>query len=153
VVVGAHLFEAKAHEAADAVAGVAAANDVTARDVMRATGNPSLAKSFPGFGQVGATVRPRGELDGLDEIELVTRVNGDVRQNDSSGGMLLSIPDVLSLLSRYVVLRPGDIVLSGTPAGTGDEVTGYLRAGDVVEVIVDSLPPLVTTFGGERRAR
>jgi 2-keto-4-pentenoate hydratase/2-oxohepta-3-ene-1,7-dioic acid hydratase in catechol pathway len=146
VVIGTHLFESTVAEAARGIAGVAAANDVTARDVMRVTGSPSLAKSFPGFGQIGAVMQPCTEPGALDAIPIETHVNGDVRQRDDSSGMLLPIADVISLLSRYVLLRPGDVVLSGTPAGTGDETGSFLGPGDVVAVIVDALPPLSTTF-------
>jgi len=142
VIVGSHLLDASPSAARDAVAAVMAANDVTARDVMRATGSPSLAKSFPGFAQFGATVADPEALGGYENIQLQTTVNGEIRQQDTSGGMILPVGELLALISHYTLLRPGDVVLTGTPAGTGDERGCYLAPGDVVEVTVADLPPL-----------
>ncbi len=142
VVVGGHLFHASPAEAERAVVAVAAANDVTARDVMRSTRNPSLAKSFPGFGQLGSAVLDCDACGGVGTLELSTTVNGEVRQRDTGAGMILDVGELLALISRYVALRPGDVVLTGTPAGTGEETGTYLSNGDVVEVRLGDLLPL-----------
>lgn len=144
VMIGSHLDGATAREAAQGIAGYLAANDVTARDVMRASGNPTLAKSFRGFGQLGCAMACVDGAAALGTIPLSTWVNGDLRQQDDSDGMLLSVSELVSLLSRYVLLRPGDVVLTGTPAGTGDETGRYLVSGDRVEVKVGDLPALVS---------
>jgi 2-keto-4-pentenoate hydratase/2-oxohepta-3-ene-1,7-dioic acid hydratase in catechol pathway len=142
VVVGSRLFRVSPSEAEHAVIAVAAANDVTARDVMRSTGNPSLAKSFPGFGQLGSATLDPDAFGGVEALELSTTVNGEVRQHDTGAGMILGVGELLALISRYVALRPGDVVLTGTPAGTGEETKSYLVNGDVVEVRLGDLPPL-----------
>ncbi|HTX62250.1 MAG TPA: fumarylacetoacetate hydrolase family protein [Acidimicrobiales bacterium] len=142
VVVGDHLFRASTSEAERAVVALAAANDVTARDVMRSTGNPSLAKSFPGFAQLGSVALDPHAYGGVEALELSTTVNGEVRQHDTGAGMILAVGELLALLSHYVALCPGDVVLTGTPAGTGDETKTYLVSGDVVEVRLGDLPPL-----------
>jgi len=147
VVIGAPLSEATASEARRAIAGVVAANDVTARDVMRALGSPVVAKSCPGFGQFGAVMRTSDAVE-LDDIRLRTWVNGALRQDDSTAGLLLPIPELLALMSRYTAFAPGDVVLTGTPAGTGDEEAAYLAAGDTVVVQVDDVEPLVSTVVG-----
>lgn len=142
VVIGRHVVDAPAPVALRSVAGVIAANDVTARDVMRNTGSPSLAKSFPGFGQFGPVLADPECIGGWEGMELRTFVNGDLQQQDVSSGMILAVGDLLSLISRYAALRPGDIVLTGTPAGTGEERGRYLSSGDVVEVVIGHLPAL-----------
>lgn len=142
VILSSPLFEAGPDEAASAVGAVAAANDVTARDVMRATGNPSLAKSYPGFGQLGSAVLDPEAVGGFDALTLTTRVNGEVRQSDTGAGLIYPVGELLALLSQHVLLRPGDVVLTGTPAGTGDETRTYLGGGDAVEVEVAGLPAL-----------
>ena len=81
-------------------------------------------------------------------IAITTHVGGELRQQDTGDGMILAFADLVSLLSRYVLLRPGDLVLTGTPAGTGDETGRYLTAGDTVEVRVGHLPPLVSGVTG-----
>jgi 2-keto-4-pentenoate hydratase/2-oxohepta-3-ene-1,7-dioic acid hydratase in catechol pathway len=145
------LFESPPRVAASAVGAVFAANDVTARDVMRRTGSPLLAKSFPGFGQFGSVVaEPDGHGD-LAAVAVRTLVNGEVRQDDRGGGMILEVGELLSYISRFSVLRPGDVILTGTPAGTGDETGRYLRGGDVVEVTVGDLPPLSSAVVEEPR--
>lgn len=142
VVLGTHLSGASPREAAGAVAAVAAANDVTARDVMRSSGNPTLAKSFPGFCPVGSAAMDPMDAGGFESLELTTTVNGELRQRDSGEGMIIPVDELLSLLSHYVTLRPGDVVLTGTPAGTGDETKTYLAHGDEIEVQLGGLPAL-----------
>ncbi len=146
VVIGDELFEVSAHDAALGVALVTAANDLTARDVLRNLGNPTLAKGFPGFGQLSNVFVDPVAIGGLENIPLVTEVGAEVRQRDSSDGMLMSIGELIAFLSRFVALRPGDVVLTGTPAGTGDEAGVYLADGDNVAVTVADLPPLRTNI-------
>jgi 2-keto-4-pentenoate hydratase/2-oxohepta-3-ene-1,7-dioic acid hydratase in catechol pathway len=110
---------------------------------MRWSGNPTLAKSFPNFGQIGPVVEVDG--DGLvGSVTIDVDVNGERRQTDSSDGMLMGAAELVAMLSRYTPLWPGDVVLTGTPAGTGDETQRYLGDGDVVSVSVGELPPLVS---------
>lgn len=151
VMIGAYLHCAGQPESAAAIAGYLAANDVTARDVMRRSGSPSIAKSFPGFGQLGSTIACVGDSSDLDVgrgVAIRTYVDGELRQEDSSNGTIIPIAELVSRLSAYVLLRPGDLVLTGTPAGTGDETGRYLSAGDTVEVRVGALPPLVSNVVG-----
>jgi 2-keto-4-pentenoate hydratase/2-oxohepta-3-ene-1,7-dioic acid hydratase in catechol pathway len=152
VVIGQTLFEATATQALEAVRAITAANDVTARDVMRSTRNPTLAKSFPTFGQLSAAVLDPAAIDGVGTLELTTRVNGARRQADRGSGMIIGVGELLALFSRHVVLRPGDVVLTGTPAGTGEESGTYLAPGDVVEVSVTDLPVLRSEVVGHHVA-
>lgn len=144
VIIGKLLHCSSEAEAADGIGGYLAANDVTARDVMRASGNPTIAKSFPSFGQLGSVVGWPEDPAALAAVTVTTSVDGELRQADDGSGMLIPAGELVALLSRYVVLQPGDVVLTGTPAGTGDETGCYLQPGNVVEVRVGDLPPLVT---------
>jgi 2-keto-4-pentenoate hydratase/2-oxohepta-3-ene-1,7-dioic acid hydratase in catechol pathway len=146
VIINTSLHDADLATAASAIAGVLAANDVTARDVMRRTGNPSIAKSFPGFAQFGTAVLDPSEYGGIEALELTTSVNGEPRQKDRGDGMLMRPAELVALLSQYFQLRAGDVVLTGTPAGTGEESGSYLSPGDIVEVAVGELPALRTTI-------
>ena len=145
VVVGRRLHRADPDDVWPAIAAVTAANDITARDVMRATAAPTLAKSFPGFNPIGASVVTPDELADRDSIRLRTWVNGELLQDDTSAGMIFAIPDLLARLSWFAALEPGDVVLTGTPAGTGQERDCFLRAGDEIRVQVDGVLPLTTT--------
>lgn len=145
VVVGRRLHRADPDDVWPAIAAVTAANDLTARDVMRATAAPTLAKSFPGFNPIGASLVTPDELADRDRIRLRTWVNGELLQDDTSDGMIFAIPDLLARLSRFAALEPGDVVLTGTPAGTGQDRDCFLRAKDEIRVQVDGVLPLVTT--------
>jgi len=148
VVIGQPLYQAEPSAVWPAVAGITAANDITARDVMRATGSPTLAKSLPGFNPLGASFVTVDELPDRDAIGVRTFVNGELRQAGDSSGMIFAIPELVARLSQLVALEPGDIVLTGTPAGTGQDRQCFLAAGDEIRVEVDSVLPLVTTVAG-----
>ncbi|MET9683512.1 fumarylacetoacetate hydrolase family protein [Streptomyces coeruleorubidus] len=144
VVVGRRLHQASESEVWPAIAGITAANDMTARDVMRATGVPALAKSHPGFTPLGPSLRTLDDLGDRDAIRVRTRVNGELLQDDTSAGMIFPVPDLLSRLSWFTALEPGDVVLTGTPAGTGQDRACFLADGDEIRVEVDGVLPLVT---------
>jgi 2-keto-4-pentenoate hydratase/2-oxohepta-3-ene-1,7-dioic acid hydratase in catechol pathway len=146
IVIGRRMHEASPGDAWAHVAGISAANDVTARDVMAATGNPTLAKSFPGFGAIGASVLALSSVDTPDGIPVRTWVNGQLRQESTTAELIFRVPDLLAHISRYCALEPGDVVLTGTPAGTGQDRNEFLRPGDVVEVSVGNVLPLRTEF-------
>jgi 2-keto-4-pentenoate hydratase/2-oxohepta-3-ene-1,7-dioic acid hydratase in catechol pathway len=126
VVVGARLRKASGDEALRAVAGIVAANDVTARDLQKSDSQWTRAKGFDTFCAVGEVARPPADLASLS---VTTRVNGEVRQRGHGTEMVFDIPTVLVYISGVMTLEPGDLVLTGTPEGVGT-----LAPGDVVEV-------------------
>jgi 2-keto-4-pentenoate hydratase/2-oxohepta-3-ene-1,7-dioic acid hydratase in catechol pathway len=148
VIIGRRLDRADPEDVWSAIAGVTAANDITARDVMRATAAPTLAKSFPGFNPLGASLVTPDELPDRDRVRVRTWVNGNLLQDDTSAGMIFPIPELVARLSWFAALQPGDVVLTGTPAGTGQDRACFLAAGDEIRVEVDSVLPLSTTVGG-----
>lgn len=145
VIVGRRLYQARPEEVWASIAGITAANDMTARDVMRATATPTLAKSFPGFNPLGASVCTLDELADRDCIPVRTWVNDELRQDDSSDGMIFTVPDLLARVSWFAALEPGDVVLTGTPAGTGQDRNDFLVPGDRIRIEVGPVLPLVTT--------
>jgi 2-keto-4-pentenoate hydratase/2-oxohepta-3-ene-1,7-dioic acid hydratase in catechol pathway len=126
VVIGKRLRKASAVEARAAVAGIVAANDVTARDLQRSDSQWTRAKGFDTFCAVGEVAIPPADLASLT---VTTRVNGEVRQSGRGSEMMFDIPTVLVYISSVMTLEPGDLVLTGTPEGVGT-----LAPGDVVEV-------------------
>ncbi|MBO4208319.1 fumarylacetoacetate hydrolase family protein [Micromonospora echinofusca] len=146
VVVGRRMQDTPADEVWQHIAGITAANDMTARDAMAATGNPTLAKSFAGFGALGASVLDLTAVPDPADIPVETLVNGAVRQSSSTASLIFDVPELLARLTRFVVLQPGDVVLTGTPAGTGQDRDDFLRPGDQVEVRVGGVLPLRTRF-------
>jgi 2-keto-4-pentenoate hydratase/2-oxohepta-3-ene-1,7-dioic acid hydratase in catechol pathway len=124
------------------VFGVTAANDVSARDVQhgRFLGgmqDPSKAKSFDTFTPLGPWVATLDELPDRDAIGLRTRVNGEVRQEARTSQLLHPVPALVAAVSQFATLRPGDVILTGTPAGVGMARGVYLAAGDEVCIEVE----------------
>ena len=119
----------------DALAGVCCANDVTARDLQKKDRQFARSKSFDTFCPVGPAI-----VAGLDpsDLALETRVNGSVRQSARTAGMVFSPAFLVAYVSRMMTLLPGDLILTGTPAGVGP-----LAAGDVVEVAIEGVGALV----------
>jgi len=117
------------------VAGFAALNDVTARDLQRQDGQWTRAKGFDTFCPVGAAT-PLAKVD-LAALSVVTRVNGQEKQRGRSQDMVFSIPFLLSYVSRIMTLEPGDLLATGTPEGVGP-----LGPGDRVEVELPGLTVL-----------
>ena len=128
ILIGSTLTRANATEAENAVAGVIAINDVTARDLQKKDSQWTRAKGFDTFCPLGPVST---ELHDLGNLTVVTRVNGVERQRGSSSEMVFPIGMVLSYVSHVMTLEPGDIVATGTPSGVGP-----LAPGDVVEVEV-----------------
>ena len=128
VVVGSRLTDASEDEARQAIRGIVAANDVTARHPQKSDSQWTRGKGFDTFCPVGDEAALAGPIE---ELEVVTRVNGTEKQRGKASQMAFSIPMVLSYISRVMTLEPGDLVLTGTPAGVGK-----LAPGDEVEVEV-----------------
>jgi 2-keto-4-pentenoate hydratase/2-oxohepta-3-ene-1,7-dioic acid hydratase in catechol pathway len=128
VVVGERLRNVSPEAARRAIAHVCAVNDVTARDLQKSDVQFTRAKGFDTF-------CPVGELsdapDDLSSLRVRTLVNGQVRQDGTSADMVFDIPALVAYISAVMTLEPGDLVLTGTPAGVGT-----LSVGDVVEVEV-----------------
>jgi 2-keto-4-pentenoate hydratase/2-oxohepta-3-ene-1,7-dioic acid hydratase in catechol pathway len=131
VVLRGRLRRASERDVARAILGVTAANDVTARDLQRQDPSFCRAKSFDTFCPLGPAILVEPELDALS---LATRVNGVVRQQGDASQMAWGIVALLAFVSRMMTLEPGDVVLTGTPAGVG-----ALADGDYVEVEVEGV--------------
>jgi 2-keto-4-pentenoate hydratase/2-oxohepta-3-ene-1,7-dioic acid hydratase in catechol pathway len=127
VIIGRTARHVAEGEALGYVGGYAPLNDVTARDLQKTDGQWARAKGFDTFCPLGEAV----PAEGIDpaELEVICRVNGEVRQQGRASQMAFSIPFLISYISGIMTLEPGDVIATGTPAGVGP-----LRPGDVVEV-------------------
>lgn len=115
-----------------AIRGYTLANDVTARDLQKKDGQWARAKGFDTFCAVGPLVSD--EIDPHSGITIETRVNGELKQQGSTKDFIFAIPELLAYISAAFTLEPGDLILTGTPAGVGP-----LKAGDRVEVSIAGL--------------
>jgi 2-keto-4-pentenoate hydratase/2-oxohepta-3-ene-1,7-dioic acid hydratase in catechol pathway len=123
----------------DVVRGYTIANDVTARDLQKKEAQWTRAKGFDTFCPVGPIVSD--EVDPQVGLTVETRVNGELRQQGSTLDFIFSIPALLSYITAAIALEPGDLILTGTPAGVGP-----LKAGDRVEISISGLGVLTNTF-------
>ncbi|MGW0478259.1 fumarylacetoacetate hydrolase family protein [Nonomuraea sp. NPDC003214] len=148
--VGAPLREADADTARAAVLGYSAFNDLTARRAQKLTTQWTLGKNGDRTGPLGPLVTADEVGDLRDGLRLRTRVNGTLVQDGNTKDMIFEVGEVLSLISRTLTLRPGDVLATGTPEGVGYVRTPpwLLGPGDVVEVDVERLGVLRTPIVG-----
>ena len=135
--------EATAH-----IAGLTLMNEGTIRDWARhAKFNVTQGKNFDGTGAIGPWMVTADEFDGFDSLALQTRVNGELRQDDSTTNLIFSFADLIAYISSFTTLKTGDIISTGTPPGAGARFDPpvYLKPGDVVEV---SAPAIGTLRNG-----
>lgn len=148
--VGETLVDATPDEALAAVVGYSTFNDITARRAQKLTSQWILGKNADRSGPLGPMV-PADEVGDLrDGLRVRTRVNGQTVQDGRTDQMVYEVGETLSLISRTLTLRPGDLLATGTPSGVGYARTPpwLLHPGDVVEVEVDRLGVLTTTVVG-----
>ncbi|WP_439681074.1 fumarylacetoacetate hydrolase family protein [Embleya sp. MST-111070] len=154
VVIGRTAHRVLESEAWSHVAGITAGQDISDRSVQNRLGvnsQPTLGKSRPGYGPVGPFIVTPDEFDDRDDIGITCTVNGERVQSGSTGDLIFGIPKVIAYLSDIVVLRPGDLIFTGTPSGVGIGRTParFLRDGDVLETTVEG----VGTMRHEARTR
>jgi 2-keto-4-pentenoate hydratase/2-oxohepta-3-ene-1,7-dioic acid hydratase in catechol pathway len=125
-----HSEEAFTH-----IFGYTLGNDVTARDLQRRDGQWTRGKGFDTFCCLGPWIET--DLDVADAL-VTCRVNGEMRQMASTKEMVFTIPQLIAYISSIMTLMPGDVILTGTPAGSGP-----LKAGDQVEVSVEGIGSMV----------
>jgi 2-keto-4-pentenoate hydratase/2-oxohepta-3-ene-1,7-dioic acid hydratase in catechol pathway len=142
LVIGRRVRHLKPEDWRSAVRGLTLANDVTARDLQTKDGQWTRAKGFDTFCPVGPLVSDELNLEAGLTIE--TRVNGEVRQHGSTLDFIFAVPELLAHITAAFTLEPGDLVLTGTPAGVGP-----LKAGDCVEVTIPGLGVLSNTVQPE----
>jgi 2-keto-4-pentenoate hydratase/2-oxohepta-3-ene-1,7-dioic acid hydratase in catechol pathway len=136
-VVGTQAKSVSVEQALAYVAGYCLANDVSERDwQIKRNGQWGKGKSFDGFGPLGPWLVTRDELPDPQDIPLELAVNGEVRQRSNTSDMIFPVAKILSYLSEFMTLLPGDVVITGTPAGVGlgMKPPRFLRRGDVMSL-------------------
>jgi 2-keto-4-pentenoate hydratase/2-oxohepta-3-ene-1,7-dioic acid hydratase in catechol pathway len=133
------------------VFGYTCANEGSVRDWLRHSKfNVTQGKNFDRSGAIGPYIVTADET-GTAPLRVTTHVNGEERQNDTSDRMIFQIPYLISYLSTFCTLEPGDVILSGTPSGAGArfDPPRYLKAGDVVQVEVSRVGILRNTVADD----
>jgi 2-keto-4-pentenoate hydratase/2-oxohepta-3-ene-1,7-dioic acid hydratase in catechol pathway len=130
-----------AEDVSSHILGYTAANDVTARDLQRSDGQWSRAKGFDTFCPLGPAIDT--EFDPSEDHAITCSVNDVVKQEGSTSDLVFDVNAVVSFISQVMTLLPGDVVLTGTPAGVGPIV-----AGDRVEVDIEGIGTLMNPVAG-----
>lgn len=155
VVIGRRCRDLTPDEALDAVFGYVAANDVSARSLdfgyERDLDDAAVrffdwleGKWLDGFAPMGPWLVTADEVVDPQDLAITFQLNGEVWQNGSTASMIFSVPELVAFASRLMTLEPGDVLLTGTPAGTGSASGRYLRPGDEMAVTISGLGVLTT---------
>ena len=133
-------------EALEYVFGYTIANDISARNLQGKHGQWFKGKSVDGYAPMGPYILTADQLPDPSGLQLQCYVNEELRQNANTKDMVFSVPEIISDLSRGLTLHPGDIILTGTPAGVGLGFKPYkfIFPGDVVRCKIDQLGTLTT---------
>ena len=146
---GRRISEAEAHKY---IAGLTIMNEGSVRDYLRhAKFNVTQGKNFEASGSVGPWMVTTNELNPMGKLQVITRVNREERQNDVTDNLMFPFRFLISYLSSFYRLKPGDLIATGTPNGAGArfDPPKYLRQGDVVEVEVPGLGVLSNSIVDE----
>jgi 2-keto-4-pentenoate hydratase/2-oxohepta-3-ene-1,7-dioic acid hydratase in catechol pathway len=141
VVIGRPTTRVSEDRALEHVFAYTVANDVSARDAQFTDGQWLRGKSFDTYCPLGPYLSLADGVPDVMDLRITTRLNGEVMQDDRTSSMIFGIPFLISYISRFLTLEPGDVILTGTPSGVGFARTPavYLRDADVVEVEIEEL--------------
>ena len=144
VVIGEGGRNISQERAYDAVYGYTIVNDVTARTLQNRHRQWFMGKSLDGFCPMGPCVVTADEIDDVGQMRLITKVNGELRQDAYVSQLIFDIPTLIETLSRVMTLEPGDLIATGTCAGVGIgfDPPRFLNAGDVVSVTIEPIGTL-----------
>jgi 2-keto-4-pentenoate hydratase/2-oxohepta-3-ene-1,7-dioic acid hydratase in catechol pathway len=150
-VIGKRTKDVSADKALDCVAGYTIANDLSARDVMRREGNPPTSpfhydwvsqKCFDGACPLGPWIVPASEIKDPHNLGIKLWIGDELMQDSNTGQMIFDTAEQIAMLSSRVTLQPGDLVLTGTPAGVGMGRKRFLRPGERVRLWIEGIGEL-----------
>lgn len=152
IVIGKGGRRIPAERAREHVAGLTIMNEGTIRDWLRhGKFNVTQGKNFAASGAIGPWIVTEDECPDFGDMRLATRVNGELRQQDSTRRMMFPLAELIRYISTFMVLKPGDVIATGTPTGAGArfDPPRWLAPGDTVEVDVDGIGRLRNTVADE----
>jgi 2-keto-4-pentenoate hydratase/2-oxohepta-3-ene-1,7-dioic acid hydratase in catechol pathway len=151
VVIGRRCRHVSVSDARSVIAGYTVMNDVSVRDWQRRSPTMTLGKSFNTTGPVGPWIVTDDEVADPHALAMRMLINGEVRQQVSTGEMIFNIFDQIAYLSTVMTLEPGDLIATGTPSGVGAAMVPpcYLKVGDVMRVEIDGIGHIENTVINE----
>ena len=153
VVIGKPARHVSREQAMDHVFGYCCGNDISARDWQK--GKPGgqwlLGKTFDTFAPLGPYVVTKNEIEDPHQLNICCRLNGEIMQSSNTSLLIFSIDFLISHLSQFITLAPGDLIFTGTPpgVGAGRKPPLFLQSGDIVEVEIESVGVLTNTIDAE----
>lgn len=149
IVIGKEAKQVPVENALSYAFGYCAGNDFSARDLQMQTGQWLLGKACDGFAPIGPFIVTADAIN-PDKLDISCKVNGELRQSSNTGNMIFSCAEIISYISQYITLQPGDLIFTGTPEGV---ILGYeadkqvwLKSGDQVEIEIEGLGVLSNTL-------
>lgn len=141
VIIGKDTKEISPEKSHECIFGYTILHDISARDIQFKDKQFTRGKSFDTFAPCGPWITTKDEIREPQNLHILTKVNGEIRQDSSSSKMVISIEKIISSLSKVMTLEAGDIISTGTPAGVAMSMKEpkYLKDGDVVEITIEML--------------
>jgi len=147
VIIGKTCKNVDESESKDYIFGYMVFNDVSARDIQLRDKQFTRGKSFDTFAPCGPWITSADEVTNPQDLQLVTKINGQNRQDSSTKNMFIKIPSIISKLSNVMTLEKGDIIVTGTPDGVAmnNPSTPFLKNGDKIEMEIEKLGKIQNT--------
>lgn len=141
IIIGKNTKNIEPEKASESIFGYMILHDVSARDIQFKDKQFTRGKSIDTFAPCGPWITTKDEIINAQNLQIITKVNGEIRQNSSSSKMVISIEKIISSLSRVITLEAGDIISTGTPAGVAMSMKEpkYLKDDDIVEITIENL--------------
>ena len=147
VIIGKPCRNVAEEDVFDYIAGYAAANDVSARDLQRATTQFTAGKMLDTFCPLGPALVTKDEIEDVNNLRIWSILNGEVMQGSNTSLLSFGIAHTIAYVSSFSTLKPGDVLLTGTPGGVGiaRDPQVLLKSGDEITIIVEGVGTLTTT--------
>jgi len=145
IVIGRTAWGVPEEEAMDCIYGYTCGNDLSCRDSQMRSGQWLIGKTMPGFAPVGPVIVPRQFFDASQPHFVRSYVNGTLRQDGNISDLIFDCAKIVSYVSKYVRLEPGDLIFTGTPSGTALEFKDnlhWLKPGDTVDIEIEGIGTL-----------
>ena len=148
IIIGKNCKNISIDDASSVIFGYMVFNDVSARDIQNKDKQFTRGKGFDSFAPCGPWITTADEIQNPQNLKMVTKVNGEVRQNSSTSNMFIKIPEIISKITKVMTLQKGDIISTGTPAGVmlNKPNAVYLKDGDQIEMEIEGLGILNNTI-------
>ena len=149
IVIGKKCRHVRKDNAKDVIAGYTVGNDVSVRDWQMRVPTFTIGKSFDTHCPFGPSIVTKDEITDPHNLDLVTEVNGKIRQSSNTKNLIFDCYDIIEHLSTAFTLEPGDLILTGTPGGVGVVNNLFLKHGDIVKVSISEIGYIENTIVNE----